>query len=278
MNTTIQPHTQCNVNFKKARNYTFWVLGTSWTIGFILYNTLDISNIIYKATIELTLAFMPAIIAFIMNKKEGGNWKSLQFIKPSLKGILLAIAIPFLYVVFDFYIQIYLGFRTTPDWALLGSTVQLLLTIVLGYLVMVILVMGEEIGWRGYLQGKLFGAFGEMKGVFILGLIWGLWHLPIALKGYLFPSYPYIEAFVTYPLACIAFSLIIAYIGFQKYSIFIAACLHATNNYFKATLIGITEVTDEFGFLLISNFVCVDLILVFTFLYWKKLKSKEEKS
>ena len=84
MNTTIQPHTQRNVNFKKARNYTFWILGTSWTIGFILYNTLDISNIIYNMIDEKTKHTYCDIYKCV-NLKNGTwyefsdhRWKSVQ--------------------------------------------------------------------------------------------------------------------------------------------------------------------------------------------------------
>ncbi|CAL2060837.1 type II CAAX endopeptidase family protein [Tenacibaculum sp. 190524A05c] len=273
MNTTININTERKHNFKKAKKFTLLVLGISWAIGFTMHATLKNSNIIFKVIFELSLAVMPAIIAFILNKREGGNWASLRFIKPSFKSIILAILIPLIYVIVDFYLQIHLGIRTSPDWSVFGSTLKLFATLTVGFIVMVILVMGEEIGWRGYLQEKLFSAFGELKGVFLLGIIWGIWHLPIAINGYLFPNYPYIEAFVTYPLACIAFSLIIAYIGFNRYSIFIAAVLHAANNHFKASLIATTEVIDEFNYMLISNFICVDLILIFGLLYWKKLKT-----
>ena len=67
-----------------------------------MHATLETSNMVYKVILELSLAFMPAIIALILNKKEGGNWKSLRFVKPSLLSILLAIFIPLLYVIVDF--------------------------------------------------------------------------------------------------------------------------------------------------------------------------------
>ncbi|MCH2033361.1 MAG: CPBP family intramembrane metalloprotease [Tenacibaculum sp.] len=273
MNATIN-NTEKKLNYNKAKKFILLVLGISWAIGFTMHATLETSNMVYKVILELSLAFMPAIIALILNKKEDGNWKSLRFVKPSLLSIILAIFIPLLYIIVDFSLQIYLGARTTPDWSVFGSTTKLFTTLIIGFLVMILVVMGEEIGWRGYLQEKLFIAFGEIKGVLILGFIWGIWHLPVTIKGYVFQSYPYIEAFVTYPLACIAFSLIIAYIGFNRYSILVAAVFHAANNHFKASILATTEVLDEFNYLLISNLICVDLILIFGFLYWKKLKSK----
>ncbi len=242
--------------------------------GFLSLEFISKKTPILFTVFSLIYGFLPAIIALILNKKEGGSWKSLNFFTPSLKGVLLSIFIPLVYVFLDFYLQIHLGFRSAPDWTIFGSPTQLILIILIGYLGMSILVFGEEIGWRGYLQKKLFTSFGEIKGVFILGLVWGLWHMPVALKGYNFPNYPYLEAFITYPIACIAFSFIIAYIGFNKYSIFIAAFFHAANNFFKGSLISITEVKNEFNFAIFSTLICVDLILIFGYLYWRKIKKE----
>ncbi|WP_346910053.1 CPBP family intramembrane glutamic endopeptidase [Faecalicatena orotica] len=38
--------------------------------------------------------------------------------------------------------------------------------------------LGEEYGWRGFLQEKLQTKFGLCKGVIILGVLWELWHIP----------------------------------------------------------------------------------------------------
>lgn len=272
MNTTINSNTDQKTNLKKAKKYTLWILGISWGLGFLFLNIFNFSDLIFRTVFSLIYGFLPAIIAIIINKKEGGNWKSLRFFKPSLKGSLLAIIIPLIYVIIGFYCQVELGYRSAPNWAILGSTTEIVLVIALGYLATSFLVMGEEIGWRGYLQEKLMNAFGEIKGVVILGLIWAFWHLPVALKGYNFPNHPYMEAFITYPLVCIAFSLIIAYVGFNRHSIIIAALAHGANNHFNAIALSITELKDEFAFAMLSNFVCVDLILIFGFLYWRKIK------
>jgi uncharacterized protein len=50
-----------------------------------------------------------------------------------------------------------------------------------------IFAVGEELGWRGYLQGLLIQRLGLSKGIICLGLLWSVWHLPLLLAGYKYP-------------------------------------------------------------------------------------------
>ena len=43
-------------------------------------------------------------------------------------------------------------------------------------------VFGEEYGWRGFLHNELVKSRPRL-GVFLVGLIWGIWHFPIILSG-----------------------------------------------------------------------------------------------
>lgn len=46
------------------------------------------------------------------------------------------------------------------------------------------LFFGEEYGWRYYLQPLVQKKFGAIKATFILGFMWGIWHLPLNLFYY----------------------------------------------------------------------------------------------
>jgi uncharacterized protein len=52
--------------------------------------------------------------------------------------------------------------------------------------VLFVLVVGEELGWRGYALPKLLEHFSPLVASLILGIVWVLWHLPT----FLFASMP----------------------------------------------------------------------------------------
>ena len=47
-----------------------------------------------------------------------------------------------------------------------------------------IVLFGEEYGWRTYFQPLLQEKTGRIKGVFLFGVLWELWHLPLVLCYY----------------------------------------------------------------------------------------------
>ena len=71
------------------------------------------------------------------------------------------------------------GFSLNPYWA-----VNLAVSLPLNFVLSFTAFLGEEYGWRGFLQGELTERFGRRKGVILLGLLWGLWHLPLNLFYY----------------------------------------------------------------------------------------------
>jgi membrane protease YdiL (CAAX protease family) len=88
---------------------------------------------------------------------------------------------------------------------------------------------GEEYGWRGYLQDRLFPLLGGYKGVLILGIIWGLWHSVLIVLGHNYPGYP-ILGNVLMVLYCIVLGTIFSYAVLKTGSIWIAVILHLINN------------------------------------------------
>jgi len=76
--------------------------------------------------------------------------------------------------------------------------------ILLGPTLSAISGLGEEAGWRGLLHHELSG-LGFWRESWMIGLLWGGWHLPLVFEGYGFPNHPLAGACVL-----LAFTLLAA--------------------------------------------------------------------
>jgi len=120
-----------------------------------------------------------------------------------------------------------------PDWLLLVIVgVQ---AVVLGPVLALPIAFGEEYGWRGYLQGELI-KIGKVRGILLVGVIWGLWHAPIIAMGHNYPGYPVLGIFLM-TLYTIALGFLFGYAVLKSGSVWLAAFLHGLNNQVAAFLL-----------------------------------------
>jgi len=119
----------------------------------------------------------------------------------------------------------------------LNLSLSLLAQSMIGSLV----TFGEELGWRGYVQKKMVRSFGLNRGLILLGMIWGYWHLPIILMGYNFPNHPVLGAFVLMPVSTTFMGVFLGWLYIRSRSIWIPTLAHASMNLSAVLLF--TEVT-----------------------------------
>ena len=70
--------------------------------------------------------------------------------------------------------------KIDPMLIVVGQTVSALL---FAPILNSIAILGEEFGWRAYLQPKLM-PLGGRKTMLLMGVIWGLWHAPLIAMGH----------------------------------------------------------------------------------------------
>jgi len=86
--------------------------------------------------------------------------------------------------------------------------------------------MGEEIGWRGYALPRLQAGRSALRASLVLGLLWGLWHLPL----YLTRGHPLSEEFFGwYLLGILADAILFTWVyNNTRGSLLLALLFHAS--------------------------------------------------
>jgi membrane protease YdiL (CAAX protease family) len=114
----------------------------------------------------------------------------------------------------------------------------------------IVIAFGEEYGWRGYLQSELF-KLGRVRGVLLLGVIWGAWHWPIILMGYNYPRHPLLGLLLM-ALYTTGLAIVLGYAVLKSGSVLLAAYLHALNNQVVAFIaaLGFKPHDNAFSFMI----------------------------
>jgi membrane protease YdiL (CAAX protease family) len=99
------------------------------------------------------------------------------------------------------------------------------LSFALGY----IAFFGEEYGWRYYLQPILQKRFGARKGVLILGVVWGIWHLPLDFFFYVTPDKGVIMT-ISQIITCVGIGIFMGYVYMKTENIWAPVIVHFLNN------------------------------------------------
>lgn len=119
---------------------------------------------------------------------------------------------------------------------------------------------GEEYGWRYYLQPLLQERFGLRGGVLVLGVVWGLWHLPVDLFYYTQDSQ--LLMVLAQQITCITLGIFFAYAYMKTNNIWVPVVLHylnnnliavMSNNYTSSVLENQTMTWTELLFALVLN-------------------------
>lgn len=131
---------------------------------------------------------------------------------------------------------------------------------VLDFIVFV-LVVGEELGWRGYALPLLLEKRSALMASLILGVLWGLWHLPT----FLVPGTPQyglpLPAFV---LLTVEYSILMTWVYLHtKGSVLIATLFHGAINLSQGLFLGGIEGATRYWLLCIVYGVAALVVAVF---------------
>lgn len=114
----------------------------------------------------------------------------------------------------------------------------LLLLLPISFIISFAPFLGEEYGWRYFLQPALQERLGKRWGVIVLGLIWGIWHLPVNLFYYS-PETP-LHSVLNQLIICVAYSVFFGYVYMRTKNIWTISIIHFLNNSLGVLLYGAT--------------------------------------
>ena len=201
----------------------------------------------------LPALFAPALSGIIVSALTGGRaqvgllLRKLAVWRVGLVWYLVALGLPFL-----------ISFVASAPAKFFNPEASFELSPIspLGIVVFV-LVVGEELGWRGFAQPELEKHYSPLISAIILGVLWGLWHLP----NFFIPGLPHYEiplpAFVIYTTSL---SVLAAWLlKHTRGSVLMATLLHGATNTFGFLTPGLDTATRWW---LIGGSYCVVALLV----------------
>ncbi|MBP2381698.1 CPBP family intramembrane glutamic endopeptidase [Brachybacterium sacelli] len=156
----------------------------------------------------------------------------------SIALVLVALPVGALFGVYPADFVNFSAFQQTLDEQSGGAELPLpigvliaiqLITIPAAALLNVIPALGEELGWRGWLLPKLM-PLGTLWALLISGVIWGLWHAPLILLGYNYPSAPGWLGVTAMVIMCILVGAVFSWLRLRSGSVWPPALAHAAFN------------------------------------------------
>jgi len=197
------------VDWKRVGIYIIFAFGIAWLVALVLYLTGGLTPIPYTL-IMLGVGYMsaPALAHILTRLVTREGWQGLYLRSNFRKGWLywlICWVAPAIFVFlgmglfFTLFPQYYdPAFSTVtklmeqsatagqpapatdPKLVVIG---QALTALLISPIINAISILGEEFGWRAYLQPKLM-PLGGRKAMVVMGIVWGLWHAPLIAMGH----------------------------------------------------------------------------------------------
>lgn len=175
-------------------------------------------------------------IGYFTARKEGRKFAGLSRNNEG-KGLFLIFLFVVLYLVRNIgpllldgvingTLQIYLS-----EYAALLQNRMFTLSVIslfINYPLTIIAFLGEEYGWRHFLMPIMQKKFGMKLGVILLGLVWGLWHIPVDTMFYTEDSIP--QMIVGQIITCVFIGIFFGYAYLKTDNIWVPVAMHFLNN------------------------------------------------
>lgn len=224
-------------------SYLVLAFGLAWIPWLLLLPKTVGSDLTRFELLAFPGAFAPAIATFIVRKwitREGFADAGLGLHLGKWPYYLFGLLLPFAVVAFICLAAMMLGIAY-PDFAppivlahlppaIPKADVKyvLPLTSLITAFVATPLLFGEEFGWRGYLQLRLFPTRPTLAAI-VTGLFWGPWHWPVLARGFDSVGNPLMTLFLL-TVSAIFLSIVFGWIRRKTGSVWATSLAHSATN------------------------------------------------
>jgi len=233
------------------------------------------------------LMWCPAIAAIITLKLKGRPISSIHWKWANWKYIRMSYFIPAIYVLITYILIWIFGLgglsneENIMEWAkelgLVGiGTLKPTFVVITGVILLgtigviraMATVLGEEIGWRGFLIYESRKVLSFAGVAFFVGFIWAFWHWPILLY---YSSNVTLE-FITFFVFVISMSFIMTYFAFKSKSLWPGVIFHSVSNVFVQKIFPpLTEKIEGTEHWLGENGIMFAIVtFAFAIYFWRK--------
>jgi membrane protease YdiL (CAAX protease family) len=219
----------------KPLNLFLWLTFVLFIVGFGITGVLiSIHSPSYLvALVQILMAWVPTLAYAIIHRRaepDKSLWRSIadRFATPiRLFPLLASVFIPVVAIGLVWIAYSVIAHKPLVDLVAKLSVGSILL-IFLDNLIRG--PLGEELGWRGYLQIELNQRFSLLKSSLIVGMIWGVWHLPLwFVSG--FQGANLLLYIVFFMVGLVSFSVIIGFIYGRGGNLLYPILLHQMLNF-----------------------------------------------
>jgi membrane protease YdiL (CAAX protease family) len=132
-------------------------------------------------------------------------------------------------------------------------------------LVLFVLVIGEEIGWRGFLLRHLLTRRSPLVAAILVGIVWALWHTPL----YFIPGMPSFGGpFLAFAAWAMSLSFLLTWLWMGTRSVVLATVMHGSANLFQSFVFPHTDAGVVFGFGALGTAVVAAIVVALTWRRW----------
>lgn len=256
-----------------ARVYTFVALAYAGSYGIALAVYLSGGMRSPLAGLFLLAMLVPALAAIVTRLVHREGFRDVRWRAFSVKHLAIGLIVPAataaLTLVYVLVARGSLepaawlepgadGMIAPPERAAIGTDAfpagelgtKLFTKLVLNFPILCVFALGEEYGWRSYLQTRLTERLGTTKAIVWTAVLWAFWHTGMHLvdtEDLSGPADVVLSVFVLVPASIAGVGLLFGWLFHRSGSLWVVVLAHAAMNKYGGAAVRFFEIPSERG-------------------------------